>query len=74
MDKQTFEHRMNRAKTMKMVEPEKQDYWRGYIRGLRRTYHDESFGTLREHKLWLSAAGDEIREERSRGYRDGLRE
>ncbi len=77
MDQKTFEHEMNRAQTMKMVEPEKQDYWMAYQRGLRRAYHGEKFGTGQEHRKWLSLADEktpyESRKQRGEGYRDGLK-
>ena len=56
-------------------EPARADYWRGYERGLRRTYHGEAFGTEAEHALFLAAVNspDEMRASLGRGYRDGLR-
>jgi hypothetical protein len=50
------------------------DYWSGYIRGLRRGHHGESFGTTEEHEMFLSLADrkDERSRELGRGYRDGL--
>jgi len=68
MDRKTFEHEMGRADAFKS---ENHDYWTGYQRGLRRQYH-ENFGTEQEHQLWLTADGDESRQQRSRGYRDGF--
>lgn len=49
------------------------DYGSGYMRGLRRHYHDDKFGTNDEHQKWLSLGrkGD-LRAELGRGYRDGL--
>jgi hypothetical protein len=49
-------------------------YWEGYQRGLRRAYHGLAFGTAEEHAKWLSLAGDAdaMRDQRGRGYRDGL--
>jgi len=49
MDKATFEHEMNRAKTFQGLETDRAEYWIGYQRGLRRAYHGESFGTAEEH-------------------------
>ena len=50
------------------------DYGAGYVRGLRRCYHGENFGTAEEHALLLAAveSEDASRAERGRGYRDGL--
>jgi len=76
MDKATFEHEMNRAKTFQGLETDRAEYWIGYQRGLRRAYHGESFGTAEEHALWLGASDnygdDPIRRARAEGYRDGL--
>ena len=56
------------------VDPTKADYYAGFIRGLRRAYHGERFGTEAEHRTWLALADDEddSRASRGRGYRDGL--
>ncbi len=50
------------------------DFWAGYIRGLRRHYHGEKFGTENEHLLWLASvnSADEDRQMRGRGYHAGL--
>ena len=70
MDRQTFEHEMNRAKALKAENP---DYWMGYQRGLRRRYRGEKFGTDDEHAFWMSLSEDvtQSREDRGQGYRDG---
>lgn len=49
------------------------DYGAGYMRGLRRRFHGEKFGTIEEHEKWknLGRNGDP-RLELGRGYRDGL--
>ena len=77
MDKATFEHETNRAKTFQGLETDRAEYWIGYQRGLRRAYHGESFGTAEEHALWLGASDnygdDPIRRARGEGYRDGLK-
>lgn len=50
-------------------------FYDGYIRGLRRCYHGENFGTEEEHREWMSLA-DETGDEKSKisglGYRQGL--
>jgi hypothetical protein len=55
-------------------EPDEQDFWSGYQRGLRRNHHGEKFGTAEEHKLWLSLADDvdPSRKMRGLGYRSGF--
>lgn len=76
MDEKIFKHEMNRANDMQRVEPERQDYWIGYQRGLRRAFHDEKIGTDKEHRKWISSAlrsADEQRKQRGAGYRDGLK-
>jgi hypothetical protein len=75
MNEQKFKSEMRRAETMRrMAEPERAEYWAGYIRGLRRAYHGKKFGTADEHKQWMDAANsdDEMRKQRGLGYRDGL--
>lgn len=49
-------------------------WWTGYMRGLRRAHHGESFGTGAEHELWLSASEspDKQRAALGDGYRAGL--
>jgi len=72
MNQSEFESKMLRAKTMRDL-GDKPDYWAGYMRGLRRLYHADKFGTAEEHKKWLALIGpDESRSERGRGYRDGF--
>lgn len=70
MDKEIFEHEMNKAKAFIIV-GDRVEYWHGYRRGLRRRYHGENFETLEMHHLWLTATGDETRDDRVEGYRDG---
>jgi len=70
MDERTFKNVMAKAKTF-WDERENKDYWRGYIRGLRRCYHGENFGTNEEHEQWMNMIKDEDRKELGRGYRDG---
>lgn len=49
-------------------------WWAGYMRGLRRAHHGETFGTDAEHSLWLNAIhdSDPTRAALGRGYRAGL--
>lgn len=51
------------------------EYWAGYIRGLRRLYHGERFGTPEEHEIWLGLADtrrDPVGIARGLGYRAGF--
>ena len=75
MNEQRFKSEIQRAETMRRdIDPDRADYWAGYIRGLRRLYHGEDFGTNHEHALWLSLIKrPDIRSQRRGvGYRDGL--
>ena len=45
MNKQFFEHEMGKAQAMRTA-GDRPDYWAGYMRGLRRKYHGENFGTI----------------------------
>ena len=76
MDEKIFKHEMNRANNMQRVEPERQDYWIGYQRGLRRAFQNEKIGTDKERRKWISSALrsiEEQRKQRGAGYRDGLK-
>lgn len=66
-----FESMMHRADTFRRLGNDA-DYMSGYMRGLRRLYHGDDFGTAEEHALWMSLAGDETRRDRGQGYRDGF--
>lgn len=75
MTEQKFKSEMRRAEIMRQEsDPDRAEYWVGYIRGLRRAYHGDKFGTEDEHKAWFNALnGDhEYQKQRGRGYRDGL--
>ena len=77
MNEATFQSEMRRAEALRRLsaDPMEGEYYAGYIRGLRRAYHGEQFGTAAEHELWLSLAddqADEARAARGRGYRDAL--
>ena len=71
-----FKSEMARAQTLRDLENDhiKRDYWDGYIRGLRRGYHGEIFGTAAEHSTYwnLYNSPDKDREARGRGYRGGI--
>jgi hypothetical protein len=75
MTEQKFKSEMRRADAMRRTaEPMMAEYYSGYIRGLRRAYHGEKFGTEADRKMWLDAdtSEDEFRKQRGIGYRDGL--
>jgi len=74
MDFERFKKEMARAENMAKME--KENYWRGYQRGLRRAYHGENFGTPEEHEKFLNAANspDERQKETGRGYADALQD
>src|SRR3989339_1660606 len=77
MDASIFKNWMLRAGTLKDVslEPDDSDFWVGYMRGLRRLYHGEKYGTDAEHELWFGIDPDEpdmTRRARGEGYRAGF--
>ncbi|MBU1014786.1 MAG: hypothetical protein KKG99_17465 [Bacteroidetes bacterium] len=75
MDSETFGIKMKAAETFLNHEPEKFEYWEGYIRGLHRNCKGSSFGTDAEHMSWLGLntdTGDYRRYQRHQGYRDGF--
>lgn len=47
---------LRRAQVMICVEPERESFWHGYARGLRRGFYRELFGTEAEHRAWIGAA------------------
>lgn len=81
-----FASLMRRADNLRRGEtdPERADWWTGYMRGLRRAHHGENFGTKSEHQMWLSlgeitagmdskqAVHSASRAALGRGYRAGL--
>ena len=78
MTEQEFKSKMRQAETIfnQSKEPMESGYSLGYMRGLLRAYHGETFGTEHEHEQWMSLADDlhdEIRRAKGEGYRDGLR-
>jgi len=71
-----FASLMRRADTLRRVEPDptRAEWWTGYMRGLRRAYYGERFGSEAEHDLRLAAStsDDPMRAALGRGYRAGL--
>jgi len=72
----SFQSLLRRADTCRRLEADslRVDWWGGYMRGLRRAYYGDKYGSAAEHDLWLSLAGDLdlSRDARGRGYRAGL--
>jgi len=56
------------------VDPGHSEWWHGYIRGLRRAYYGDAFGTEAEHELFMDAINspDQSRVALGKGYRAGL--
>lgn len=71
MTEHEFQKRMSLAQTFRSL-GHSSDYYAGYMRGLRRHYHGEKFGTENEHAMWLALDEDETRADIGRGYRDGF--
>ena len=71
-----FASLMRRADTLRRIEPDpiRAEWYAGYMRGLRRAHHGESFGTETEHQMWLAQAEShyELRAALGRGYHAGL--
>lgn len=77
---------MRRAEAMRRAEtdPERAEWWVGYMQGLRRAHHGERFGTQSEHETWMAlgvvtagmtsqqAVHSASRAALGRGYRAGL--
>lgn len=78
MDKEEYQKLALRVKTFAEIsdEPEQHSYWRGYLRGLRRLYYGDNFGTEKEHKQWLTLSDrnetDLCRRALGLGYKAGL--
>ena len=76
MTRREFEANANTAKTLQEHAgfPDNA-FWEGYMRGLRRCYHGDSFGDAEMHEKYLAAADEpDDFECRSKGlgYRAGL--
>ena len=74
MEKEKFERLMIEAKIFGRINIY-HDYYSGYVRGLRRLYHGEEFGSRMEHDIYLKLIDDEDESRclRGWGYRDGLK-
>ena len=76
MDFERFKKEMALAEHMAKTDVERESYWRGYQRGLRRAYHGDKFGTPEEHKKFLNAvtSPDKRQKETGQGYTDALKD
>ncbi len=74
MKRKQFDQEMQEARSIQQADPEKVDYYAGYIRGLRKAYKGGSFGVDKDHNLWMSLIfdTDTKRHARGQGYRDGF--
>ena len=59
------------AKTFQSVDTDRSEYWQGFQRGLRRSYHGENFGTAEEHENYMNCRRGEYRFDIQTGYRAG---
>lgn len=73
MTESEFLQEMSAAETFRPIS-DTPDFWSGYMRGLRRNFHGERFGTEAQHSLWMRAAesGDRSHRMRGKGYRAGF--
>ncbi len=75
MTYQALDAGMGKPNRAEKTDLEREDFWMGYIRGLRRGHYGKIFGTDREHALWWSLAEDKViyRQRSGMGYRAGYR-
>ena len=75
MTHEEFTHNAQGAETFRQLTdvPEEQYFWEGYLRGIRRHYHGERFGTADEHTKWMKLSDDETRRDLGDGYRAGFK-
>jgi len=66
-----FDIELTKAEVMAGVE--RAAYWNGYIKGLKRRFHGETFGSRQEHEQWMAdiQSEDGQTREHGQGYRDG---
>ncbi len=79
MNKTQFQSWLRRATTFRELttehEFEMSEYWAAYMRGLRRHYYGDQFGTADEHEIWYNIpanTSDLTRRARGEGYRAGF--
>lgn len=70
-----FNAQMTYAQTQRDLGEDNKSYWVGYMRGLRRGFYRENFGTPQEHQTWWEyfKSVDPDRKQLGTGYRDGIR-
>jgi hypothetical protein len=71
MTEDEFQHNLGAAQTLSAIS-EYYSFLSGYILGLYRHFHGDSFGTEAEHQQYLAFDGDDDRREFARGYRAGF--
>ncbi len=76
MDFKTFKREMQRTEPLSKIGSKRSAYWRGYQRGLRRTYYKEELGTSSEYLQLLRILHSEDKNQKLiiQGYVDALRE
>ena len=71
MNEQKFQRNARAAEAARRnADHDEAEFWAGCLRGLRRHYHGENFGTDDEHVMWMAAAesDDPKRRRRGEGY------
>jgi len=75
MTESEFQHNVAGANSLRSLsDPLDADYWAGYVRGTRRHYHGEKFGTAEEHKQYIGLRNeifDDSRYMTGKGYMAG---
>ncbi len=73
MDRRVFDQAMMKIRAM-IEQGKHSDYWEGHLRGLKRRFSGESFGTPEEHYRWMTLveSPDPQKAEQGRGYKDGI--
>jgi len=71
MDKKRFQSLLGMAKSMQSIDHDRADFWRGFQRGIRRSFHGENFGTQEEHEKFYNCRDGEYRRDLQTGYRAG---
>ena len=74
MTRKQLDQEVQRIKALQSADPDRADYFTGYMRGLKRAYSGGKFGIDNMHNLWMKLIFDANKKKRARGlgYRDGL--